>query len=81
MGGFEGVVCKNCGDFVSTYIFKILSSLAQAIISVYSCVCAGVNVFVLLILKNAYIIMQIVLAVIVLCQIILKFSYKGWYLV
>ena len=42
MGEFEGVVCQKCGDFVSTYIFNIVSSLAQAIASVYSCVCVGV---------------------------------------
>ena len=73
MGGFEGVVCQKWGDFVSTYIFNIVSSLAQAITSV-CCVCPGVNVFVLLVLKNAFIIMQIVLlAVIILCRIFLSF--------
>ena len=71
MGGFEGEVCQKCGDFVSTYIFNTVSSLTQAITSVFCvCVCAGVNVFVLLILKNAFIIKQIVLlAVIILCRI------------
>ena len=38
MYGFEGVVCQKGGDFVSTYIFNIVSFLAQAITSVYSCV-------------------------------------------
>ena len=42
MGGFEGVVCQKFGDFVSTYIFNIVSFLAQAITSVYSCVCVRV---------------------------------------